>query len=674
MSSQDPAKKRSDIQILRAISVIAVIIFHLDERWLPGGFLGVDVFFVISGFLITGILTRSLNDGSFSLSGFYLRRIKRLFPALAVMLMGATLLGIVCLPPLPFEGLADHLPFAALQVSNFSFMRGTDYFGPDTESNPLLHTWSLGVEEQYYLTWAPLLAVCYFLFRKKQGGSNEYRPILLIWVIIVGGIAAEWLTRGTWGDMISFFSPLSRSWELALGGLASIGMGKTVAIGKQASGLNRAVGSLGYVLIGVSLFYLGSNLASNPFLRFLPCLGALLALRFPFTVPGAGLNGIRSLLVYIGDISYSLYLWHWPIICLIPYMLSNVEGWMADVCAVVLFLLLSMASYRWVERPCMHQPKWNRLLGVRTAAFGLFLLVLAGGGYALQTESDSSWRFDSGTPTEEERRYTPPLQYNEYKKRQLDRDIPFERVRDARVILIGDSHARHFAPVIQAWARERNRELVTFHSGGFFAPGRNTQVEKLDHRGNVIDIGDRSNASRKLMKYIQASSSIEICFLALRSAYYTQESLPHNEHEYARCRVVEKDNPESSYSSDEWYTREITGYIMDMRKKGIKVVLLGQVPPLNRVPKPGASILDQILKRDWSEGNTQLDAEQSKRLDLEDRVYRKLAEDPGIYYFRTRDFLDRTHTEDGYFLYDDSNHIKYQGAMYLFDELNKLPL
>ena len=661
-------KKRGDIQILRAISVLAVIVFHLEERWLPGGFLGVDVFFVISGFLITGIIIRALNSGIFSIRGFYLRRIKRLFPALAVMLLVTLVLGIVALPPLPFHGLTLHAPAAALQISNFSFMRETDYFGPDNENNPLLHTWSLGVEEQYYLTWAPLLALGYLIYRSlRKKESDNYQPWILLSTIVVGGIVLELLTVDRFGKTISFFSPISRSWELALGGLAAMGL----TAGRPCrSVLFVGLSLAGYAAMTLSFFYLDAFTAANPFLRAIPCMGAFAALRYPIPpVPARLLRLPRDLLIYIGDISYSLYLWHWPVICMMPYLLATKSQVLSHSFSVLAFTAFSILSYHFVEQRFMHEKAWSRLLGWRTGLAFAFLLLVAGGGLALQSEADASWRFDGGTPTAEERSYKEPLPYPEMFKNR-GRETVYREVEEAEIVLIGDSHARHFHPAVRAWARERGKEVCVFYAGGFFLPGVNSASEELDFQGNVTRRVDRSRISRRLLSHLTASGNVEIVFLALRSAFYTQESLPYDKKEYARRRVVTTDG--ANLSSDECYAREVKGFVQALVDKEIKVVLLGQVPPLNRLPKPGASMLDQLLRRDWSEGNTQLNEEESKRLELEDKVYRQLAADPKVQHFRSRSYLTSTYTEDGYFLYDDGNHINYQGAMYLFPELNKI--
>lgn len=671
MSFVTASKKRDDIQVLRAIAVVAVIAFHLDETWLRGGFLGVDVFFVISGFLITGIITKGLSKGSFSLSNFYLRRIKRLFPALALVLWVTLLLAIVCLPPLSFEGLMEHLPWASLQVSNFSFMRGVDYFGASNQDNPVLHTWSLGVEEQFYLTWAPFLAFYFWVWRKRFPESSQFRPVSLMATIIVIGIGAEFFTLAKYGETVSFFSPLSRMWELALGGLASTLVGSAKNRILRSSHINLlSIG--GYLAILISLGCLSESASANPLMRAIPCLGAFLALLFPIRLSYELCRPILKWGVYLGDISYSLYLWHWPVICLAPHLTDLPESPRLLITTVLMLTGLAVASYHLCEKRGMQDLKWKRFFSLRSSVAIGGLMIIGGGGYALRTEENAGWRFDLGEVTGEEAAWRGPREAFSIRS-DHGADFLFSKVNDAKVVLIGDSHARHFAPVVQSWADETyGGELFIFSQARFFSPGTHVAQRVVNRRGNKIRIESTSEVSRRLLQTIIGSEKVEVVFIAQRTGLYTMPLLPCDAEKLDESQLFDEAAPDSGKSSEEIYENQIHEFVRSLAESGKSVVLMGQATPLPWLPKPGSSILDRVLKRNLKNENVLLPQELAERVDLEDRVYRIAAEHPGVYYLPTREIITMAFSEDGRYFYRDYNHLRYHGAMSVFQPLRKL--
>lgn len=664
-------KKREDIQILRAIAVLAVIVFHLDESRLLGGFLGVDVFFVISGFLITGIITRALSEGRFSLSNFYLRRIKRLFPALALVLLFTVLFAVICLPPLPFDGLMEHLPWASLQIANFSFMRGVDYFGASSAINPVLHTWSLGVEEQFYLTWAPLLIAFYWLSGKRFPLKGPFRPVGLMIAVIVIGIAAEFFTLATFGESVSFFSPFSRMWELALGGLASACLGTVYASRLRESRMSGFLGLIGFLIIAISLHQLSETASANPFLRAIPCMGAFLVLMFPTRISDKPLWAAKRIGVYIGDISYSLYLWHWPVICFAPYLTDLQESPQLLIISIVLMAVCAVASYHFCEKPFMKDLKWNRFLSLRSSTAIAALMLIGGAGYALRSEEKADWRFDIGEISQAEAAWVVPQLYEALQSANGE-DYLFSTIKESEVILLGDSHARHFAPVVDAWAKGCFKsKLFTCWGGRFFAIG--TEVGQLEEtgRGGVQPIGT-SETSRLILESITGSDVVKVVFVALRSAHYAHPLLLQDEGKFAERFLVDLNDPESEKTNQELYEYQVNEFVGKLVTSGKNVVLLGQATPLPWLPKPGDSLWDRALNRDLKTDGTPLPQDLASRLDIEDRVYRKAAEHPQIYYLPTREIITKAFSKEGAYLYYDYNHLRYQGAMEVLEPLTNL--
>lgn len=326
---------RADIDGLRAVAVLLVMLFHLDFG-VPGGYIGVDVFFVISGYLITGIITKQLDDSRFSLIEFYSRRARRILPALVVVLACTTVAACLILLPTDLERYSKSLVAAILSVSNFWFWSQGGYFGPASGMEPLLHTWSLGVEEQFYLC----LPISLLLFHRWW---PKRVPMFLLVVSVISFIATLYFApiRGT---AVFYLSPF-RAWELVMGGMLSVMKFPVVRnhFARNIFGLS----ALMLVLIPAWIF---DSETSVPWM-LLPCLGAATII----WIGGSGDAISRKFLtwrpvVLIGLISYSLYLWHWPIVVLAKHAAGDL-GVFTRVCLGLLTLGLAAATWRFIEMP-----------------------------------------------------------------------------------------------------------------------------------------------------------------------------------------------------------------------------------------------------------------------------------------------------------------------------------
>ena len=308
---------RGDIQGLRGIAVLLVLLFHASVPGFKGGFVGVDIFFVLSGYLITGNLLREVKStGQIRFKEFYARRIRRLLPASALVLFTTLIVVAIWFPPLLLPGAAVDISSAGLYVSNMDFaIRATDYFSNSTIPSPVLHFWSLGVEEQFYLFWPLLVA---FATWKKR--NKSFRVFLLsIFVFATSLTFANLLlkTDQPW----AFFSLPSRAWELILGALLA-------SLAQGVSRLPRFIAMIGG-LVGLGLVIFSGLTQSDP-LKFpgstalTPTLGAFLIIAAgsvkEITLPSRILS--FKLLQRIGKISYSLYLWHWPVL-VIPQVIAG---------------------------------------------------------------------------------------------------------------------------------------------------------------------------------------------------------------------------------------------------------------------------------------------------------------------------------------------------------------
>jgi len=339
---------RPDIDGLRAVAVISVIGFHAFPSVLRGGFIGVDVFFVISGFLISGIIFRDLEVASFSYAGFYARRIRRIFPALVVMLAATLVLGWYVMLADEFTRLGKHVVAGAGFVSNLLLWDEGNYFNGDVLTKPLLHLWSLGVEEQFYLLWPPILVLTW-----------RRSPRLVRWVAVVVTI----VSLGTNLAIVrrfpeaAFYSPLSRFWELTAGGvLAHIELGRKQGEDRT---LADAKSVLGAALIGFGLLVISELRTFPGAWAVLPTLGTCLVIS---AGPDALVNRnllARRAMVAIGLVSYPLYLWHWPLLSFAHIVQGRAPGAAVRLALIAATTILAIATYRFAEK------RWRRARGRR---------------------------------------------------------------------------------------------------------------------------------------------------------------------------------------------------------------------------------------------------------------------------------------------------------------------
>ncbi|MCX6432292.1 MAG: acyltransferase family protein [Actinobacteria bacterium] len=346
--------RRPDIQGLRAVAVLAVVAFHSGLP-VPGGFVGVDVFFVISGFVITLMLRREwLSTGRVRLGTFYRRRFQRLAPALAVMVVFTVIVSAFVLSPFGFQQRAAQTAVGAeLSVANFviTFTTG-GYFDNIAEVNPLLHTWSLSVEEQFYLVFPGILLVAWLIVRRLRAGWIPM-TLLLLGVAVSFGLAivssTGWTPR-VGASLLGFYSPFTRAWEFGVGAALALMIGSL----SRLPGAARAVsGWLGGAMVLASLWLITENTPFPGVWTALPVVGTGLVL--VAGVAGAsGSSFVPRILgtrwpVRIGDWSYSIYLWHWPLIVFALLLWPDIPG-IALIAALISFIP-ALASYYWVEQP-----------------------------------------------------------------------------------------------------------------------------------------------------------------------------------------------------------------------------------------------------------------------------------------------------------------------------------
>ncbi len=330
---------RADIDGLRAVAVLAVVLFHAWPAVLPGGFIGVDVFFVISGYLITGIILGGLAQGRFRFSDFYARRIRRIFPALAVVLIATYVAGWFLLFADDYQNLSRHLMAAVLFVSNFLLRGESGYFDEAADRKPLQHLWSLGIEEQFYLLWPALLVTAWRLRLKPLYLTSAI--VVLSFVYNVSSVRID--------PAATFYSPSTRFWELLLGGvLAAAHQGPRMARSALAANL---LSFAGVGLIATGLVLLNGSRLFPGLWALLPSVGALLVI---VAGPRAWFNRAvlsAPVMVGIGLISYPLYLWHWPLLSFARIATGETPSHLVRAGLVLASVGLAWLTYQAIEKP-----------------------------------------------------------------------------------------------------------------------------------------------------------------------------------------------------------------------------------------------------------------------------------------------------------------------------------
>ncbi|MBB3222338.1 acyltransferase family protein [Pseudoduganella umbonata] len=338
---------RPDIDGLRAVAVLSVIIFHAFPRWLGGGFAGVDIFFVISGFLISSILFASFQKGTFSFLDFYSRRARRIFPALIVVFLPVAFLGWYVLTPDEFSALGKQIAAGAGFVANISLWMEAGYFDTSAEVKPLLHLWSLGVEEQFYIIWPLLL---------WAASKKKWNFFIVGSVLAAASFAANIFAIESHASAV-FYLPVTRFWEL----LAGAGVAYAVVVLKYkdvgslfpaklgAAVAANLVSLLGFLLLIVSILVLDKSRAFPGWWAVIPVLGAVLVIA---AGPAAFINRFilgNRLMVGLGLISYPLYLWHWPLLVFGRILNGNMSKEMRFG-LIVAAVMLAWATYHIVEK------------------------------------------------------------------------------------------------------------------------------------------------------------------------------------------------------------------------------------------------------------------------------------------------------------------------------------
>ncbi len=493
-------KYRPDIDGLRAIAIIFVLIYHFFSNLLPSGFIGVDIFFVISGFLITKIILKEIDDKSFSFANFYLRRILRILPALFLMLLVSFIFATLILSTKDMIWFARSLHYSSLQISNFFFQRATDYFNLDNNFEPLLHTWSLAVEEQFYILM-PLILFILWRFKKDKN--------LAFWVILILSLTSLFLSQLliSYDRKIAFFSLPSRFWELGIGCLLAFDK-----INLSSFRHRKILSLIGLASVFASAFFVDDSYFPG-FVALFPCLGASLLILNQGEKNFVSKILSNNILVFIGKISYSLYLWHLPMIMIYKkYQGVASLGVIESLILILILIVVATISWKFVEIP--FRKKYSFLankypVGLKNKIRHPFfialvvVLIFAILGRVAQKTQGLKFRLAHSDLLNE----VNLDKYAEFEKPCGigKRSAPFPDINNCVVgknqqnyqaVVFGDSHAGHYSPAVTKWALKNNLSLMSFYV--FSCPPiisnqQNTFQQCQDYRQNISQVLKEKN-------------------------------------------------------------------------------------------------------------------------------------------------------------------------------------
>lgn len=519
---------RPDIDGLRALAVIPVIFFHLKIAGFGGGFIGVDIFFVISGYLITSIIMREIKEERFSMIRFWERRILRILPALFLVLAATTIASyFILLFPTDFVNFGQSLAAQGLFIVNIFFMRTGDYFAVPAETIPLLHTWSLAVEEQFYIVFPILLAIVYKISKKAVlpvvafiGFISLVLSVYLIDVNPNAPFTIPFLPH-IWGsashESAGFYFPLARAWELAAGGLLSLFV---ITIKNRTFAEILSASGLGLILYGI--IFLSSESAFPGLAALFPVLGTIFII-VANTNRKTFVSELLSfpVLIWIGLLSYSLYLWHWPLIVLTKqYLNSPLTGTQVGLVLTVTFIL-SILSYRYIETPFRKKTILKQRWQIFTFALLTVVVSVSAGVYINKQNGLPNRTPEAARAVALAAADTNPREYECFRNnyRQILGKVPpciiGEQNSDVEpsFVLWGDSHSNAIMPAFDKIATEKKVRGIFFAIGGCPPLSVDTPLKK-DPQCAINDI--------KVLDYV-TSHNIKTVFLV--SSW--KENYPH---------------------------------------------------------------------------------------------------------------------------------------------------
>ncbi len=658
---------RQDIDGLRAIAVIAIVAFHAFPSLIPGGFVGVDIFFVISGFLITSLILQKQHNKIFSLTEFYASRIRRIFPALILVMSASLAFGWIALLADEYKMLGKHIAASAVFIPNFIFWSESGYFDYAAATKPLLHLWSLGIEEQFYLLWPLLAGLC---FRYKIN-LVKVSGVIFLTSLLINLLMIEVAASAT------FFSPLSRIWELLAGCLLALFMQSKTSVFEttqhkflEHNYMNHGLTTLGLLLILCSLFLFDQDFAFPGGWALIPVTGSVLII---LAGEKAWLNSSvlsNKIVVGVGLISFPLYLWHWPLLSFARIISGTTPDWPLQLALVISSFVLAFLSTHFLERPI----RFGRKTKTKVTLLVIAMFIMGGVGLATFLKSG----FEGRISNQEVKAQLADLNFDiPDSTGWYCNDLQFDSPRchstgpNPSVVVIGDSHALTIYSGLRNLFKAKGQDIGLYGASDGCPPLLNVVIQDQG--------GDFRNCLKKGTQAIQriiADPSIREVILTSRGPMYTT-GLGYGDIESTQFGnwVLHFEGVKQGESDNSTvFSMGLTKTLDALLAAGKKVTFLHDVPEL------GFDIRRCFSFRPLSISSNEAHGCSLSRTDFEKRtsafktmVDKILAQRPEVKVIDLAKALcdeKRCYgSKDGVLFYIDDDHLSHRGSAYVVNKL-----
>ena len=560
-------KYRADIDGLRAVAVLAVVLYHFKKSIGFNGYMGVDVFFVISGFLITKIIHREMIEGTFSLQSFYERRIKRIFPAFVTVIFFSTLAAYFLFLPKELLDFSQSALASVFFSSNILFYAEAGYFDAAAELKPLLHTWSLAVEEQFYIVF-PLI-----LMGVMRWAKNKLSAVIVCMLVFsfLSNILFSYLDNA---DAIFYMFPM-RAWELLMGSVLALNIVPLRFVSKKITGQGISIFGLFLIVLG---FLLEAEQGKFYYLNLIPVVLGTACIIYAGSVH-RDLFVTRCLsitpMVFFGKISYSLYLWHWPLYVFSKYYMFDYLPKPHKVGLILLSILLAYLSWRFIEQP-MRQKNVNITSSrFMRSGFAAIIGVMVLSGFLIQNHGTAHWHSNDilqVTNAELGNGYEYIETFNN------SDDFVFgatDNIQKATVLLLGDSHAEAIAPAIEKHLLEQGKTGLML---------RNSCLLPEGFQDSVMGLKKCNKKMVTILNYLRNNRKIDTVIIAQRWAVRTED--------WHKIYGI---------SSESYLTLRkdsLVKLIQDLEHENKKIIILAQPPEIGNNVKNIPSIYARMKMRD----------------------------------------------------------------------------
>jgi len=684
-------KYRPDIDGLRAISILLVVAFHAFPSLMQAGFIGVDIFFVISGYLISTIIIGNLEHSSFSFIEFYIRRIKRIFPALLLVLISCLVVGYFSLLNSEYKQLGKHIAGGAGFISNYILWNESGYFDNSALSKPLLHLWSLGVEEQFYIVW-PLL----------MWGAWKLRLNLLAIAITIGCISFALNISKVGSDTVAaFYSPQTRFWELMSGSVLAyltlhrlntfpkcihwIGSRFGIPNNTLTPDTNEAALRNTQSIIGVLLIAIGTSITEKNVFpgwwALFPILGAILIIS---AGTQAWFNRVilsNRTLVWVGLISFPLYLWHWPLLSFVHILLGDATSWHIRGLAVIVSFVLAWITYKLIEAPIR--------LGKhgRTKVITLLILMTCVGytGYNIFSRDGLTYRYKSWNTNVQDYDWgwknAESICHNSFPDLLPLSFCSATKIGAPTILYLGDSHARYSYPGIAEGLTESKENIVNFGEPGCLAF---FDVAAPSYGAKDV-CADKVN---RYLKFAEQQESVHTVILHNFGSYYlTRMTLHYGADKHVLLKSNKSDQleiepiylttqPELSDSNIVFKTA-MKNTIKRLLARNIKIIYMLDAPEMGFIPSSVCTNYGLKITRSlktpcaiprW--------VHEERTRQYRELVFSVLKDFPSVRVFDPASLMCDAQwcwgMKDGKLLYVDSSHLSAEGSRLFAKELAQL--